>query len=390
MFLTEKKWLSQFDLSQKNMDINQFIKKFRVKSTRLFSLKEVVENGKYKPADLEPLLDFYNKREEYLVRFYKNNLAVPFELTSSGNVKDKTEIDKTFDFNEKPEITNTKYSQYKSVSRNIYYKPILEETGTVQGNVPSFLSVLKNFFNKHIIDYKLLSPSILKLISKGKIGAVLSGIYFRASLLNPFLAYSTLKIYGNIGDKGSTVLTPTLGWSTYMEGIMRDDRVKNYIGIDVIPAVCDKTKEIAKLFYPQKNVNIFCCPSEDVYSNKKIMDKIKNTVDFIFFSPPYYELELYKGGNQSTNRYSNYDEWLIGYWQPTMNLCYEALKKGKRMCYIISGYKTGKENYDLEKDLVSISKKTGFYLIKKKYLVKADVGFTTHRRYRETLFIFSK
>lgn len=401
MFLTERKWLALFDLKPdiepKPISLDKFIKTFKVKSTRLFPLNDVIKSGKYKPNDLYPLLDFYNERDVYLTRFYKNNLEVPFELNSKGCLINKNEnknnIKKTFDFSHlKPEINNTRHPQFKTVSRNIYYKEILEETCTVQGNVPSFLLVLKNFFNKNIIDYKLLSPSILKLIGKGKIGAVLSGIYFRASILNPFLAYSVFKLYGNLPSdcKNATVLTPTLGWSTYMEGIMQDKCVENYIGIDVIPAVCLKTKKISKMFYPNKKINIFCTPSEKVYENKKIMEKIKNKVDFIFFSPPYYELELYKGGKQSTNSYDTYEEWLEGYWIPTMKLCYESLKKNKRMCYIISGYKSGKDSYNLEKDMVKISKDVGFNLIKKYYLVKGNVGFTTHRKYQETLFIFSK
>ena len=395
MFLTEEKWLKIFKITENSdkISLNQFIKQFKVKSTRLFNLNEVIKSGKYQPNDLKPLLDFYNNRESYLRRFYKNNLELPFDLNEKGYPKNKKQLPNIFNFdNIEPQITNTLYPLYKTISRNLYYKQILEETGTIQGNVTSFLSVLKNFLNKHIIDYKLLSPSILKLIGKGKIGSVLSGIYFRASILNPFLAYSTLQIYGNLPKdyKNATVLTPTLGWSTYMEGIMSDERIGNYIGIDVIPDVCNKTKEVAKMFYPNKKINIFCTPSEDVYQNKNIIAKIKNTVDFIFFSPPYFTLELYKGGNQSTNRYSTYDEWLDGYWLPTMKLCYESLKKNRRMCYIISGYKSGKKSFNLEKDMVHISKKVGFHLIKKHYLIKANVGFTTHRQYKETLFIFDK
>ena len=395
MFLTEEKWLKIFKITENSetISLNQFIKQFKVKSTRLFNLNEVIKSGKYQPNDLEPLLDFYNNRESYLRRFYKNNLELPFDLNEKGYPKNKNQLPNIFNFqNIEPQITNTLYPQYKTISRNLYYKQILEETGTIQGNVKSFLLVLKNFFNKNIIDYKLLSPSILKLIEKGQIGSVLSGIYFRASILNPFLAYSTLQIYGNLPNnyKNATVLTPTLGWSTYMEGIMSDERIGNYIGIDVIPDVCNKTKEIAKMFYPNKKINIFCTPSEDVYKNKNIIAKIKNTVDFIFFSPPYFALELYKGGNQSTNRYSTYEEWLDGYWLPTMKLCYESLKKNRRMCYIISGYKSGKKSFNLEKDMVHISKKVGFNLIKKHYLIKANVGFTTHRQYKETLFIFDK
>ena len=71
------------------------------------------------------------------------------------------------------------------------------------------------------------------------------------SLLNPFLAYSAAMIYGNNPKK---VLSPTLGWSSYMIGIMAVSSVKEYIGVDVIPKVCETTRLLAKNLYPKKEL----------------------------------------------------------------------------------------------------------------------------------------
>ena len=144
MFLTENKWLSLFNIKKNetivDLDLDEFINSFQVKSTRLWPLKEALSEVKYKPDDLHPLLDFYNNRDVYLKRFYKNNLSVPFQLNNKGEPINNSDLQTLFNFSKiKPEITNTRYSQYKSISRNVYYKQILEETNTIQGNVPSFL-----------------------------------------------------------------------------------------------------------------------------------------------------------------------------------------------------------------------------------------------------------
>ena len=42
---------------------------------------------------------------------------------------------------------------------------------------------------------------------------------------------------------------------------------------------------------------------------------------------PYFQLELYKGKNQSTNRYKDYNIWLEKYWRDTVKLCHHTIKK---------------------------------------------------------------
>ena len=57
------------------------------------------------------------------------------------------------------------------------------------------------------------------------------------------------------------------------------------------------------------------------------MNKHKNYYDFIFFSPPYFKLELYPGKLQSTSLYPDYKQWLTEYWENTIKLCFTILKK---------------------------------------------------------------
>jgi hypothetical protein len=161
--------------------------------------------------------------------------------------------------------------------------------------------------------------------------------------------------------KGTRVFTPTLGWSSYCYGFLECPYVTEYVGNDIIPNVCKKTATFAKTYYPEKQVKIWCKPSEDLLKSAEFMRKYKQYFDVVFFSPPYYRLEIYPGKNQSTERYKTYEEWLQGYWENTMELCWHILQPGGRLCYIISNYKEGgNQSLDLIRDMNRITSKIGF------------------------------
>jgi len=175
---------------------------------------------------------------------------------------------------------------------------------------------------------------------------------------------------------------------------MESNLIQEYVGTDVIPVVCKKTEAFAKTFYPEKTVDIYCCPSEDLLENRAFLGKYRDHFDTVFFSPPYYRLELYSGKNQSTRRYKTYEEWLANYWEKTIELCFLVLKPGGKCCYILSGYgsETNRsESYDLLKDMNRITKKY-FRLIVTKLMHNKNVHVTSenHRNTAEKIMLFLK
>ena len=245
------------------------------------------------------------------------------------------------------------------------------------------MDVIINLFTKYTVDYKLLTPSVLKFVEKESIGNMLSGLYFRASIMNPVIPYTLSTIF----TSNFKVLTPTLGWSSYLIGMLQNKNLIEYVGIDVIEKVCNITGYIAT----QSGIknNIYCTPSEDLYYNKNFMNKYTNYFDFIFFSPPYYELELYKGDNQSTNRYNSYNEWLEKYWRITIKLCKKCIKKNKLLIYIMSGYKINNTYINLEEDMNNITIQEGFKYLNHIDMINNNVSFTNHRNTNEKIWIFS-
>ncbi len=367
MYVSLNKWLNFFTC--KKLTFNQFLGKSKVRKNNgtLISLKEIIKENKIPNHIVKIFYElFVLNKERYLTNFYNKSLKI--------SDKKITQLC----------INNDKYNEHKNVVRNMYFKEILLDTGTIQPNLRNFLEVIIDLFKHHIIDYKLVTPSSIKLISQKKLSNILSGLYFRSSIMNPVIPY-TLSNHMNYKFK---VLTPTLGWSSYLLGMMANNNLDEYVGIDVIKKVCNNTSKILS----KNNIknDIYCVPSEDLYRDKKFMNKYKNYFDFIFFSPPYYQLELYKGKQQSTERYKNYNEWLNGYWLNTVKLCYHSLINGRLMVYIISGYTSKQKYINLEKDMNSITTTEGFKFVKKLTMVGKNVGFTKHRKSKETIFIFSK
>jgi tRNA1(Val) A37 N6-methylase TrmN6 len=118
------------------------------------------------------------------------------------------------------------------------------------------------------------------------------------------------------------------------------------------------------------------------------MTKYKNYFDVVFFSPPYYELELYPGENQSTTVYKTYNEWLNGYWLNTMKVCKHVLKNDGKLCYILSSGGGPHSAVDILKDMNDITK-TLFTLKATIPMYNKNVNVTSHRETSEKIMIFT-
>lgn len=278
------------------------------------------------------------------------------------------------------QLNNNAAPEQKNRIRNLHFKSILENTEPGIKNLRPFLKVVKELL-KGIIDYKLLTPSAQFYIKNGRMGSVLSSYYFRASIMNPYLVYSIAHHY----NSPHRVFTPTLGWTSYMCGFL-EAGTKEYVGVDVIPSVCEKTRAYAAQYYPQNKVDIYCQPSETLKNSPTFLNKYKNYFDMIFFSPPYYDYEKYEGTNQSINKYKTYEEWLTNYWEETIKLCVYVLRKSPdaHLIYIISSY----EGYDLVKDMNDITKK--YMKFSRSYdMSNKNVHVTKHRETNEKLYVFT-
>ncbi len=380
MFLSEEEFLKLFK-KNKNISYKEFLDIYKVKTSNdVYNLRDYMKMKNESSGsivisreDLEILKYLIENSEVYLSNFYNRSLR----------------LSNTFLHEETPSsiYDNNKLVKYKNIIRNLHFYDILQNTVSGFVNKRSYLDVVFDLFNKKIIDYRILAPTSLFYIRNGGFGGVLSNNNFRASIMNPYLVYSlNLKLL-----KGTKVFTPTLGWSSYMYGLLESQIVTHYVGTDVIKSVCDKTRDFAK-DYPDIKVKIYNKPSESLLKLKTFSQKYEKYFDLVFFSPPYYKYELYDSNNQSTDNYKTYDEWLDKYWRKTIKLCYFVLKKGGRMCYILSGY--GSENtekYDLIGDMNKITGEK-FKFVKNINMLNKDVYLTSdrHKETAEKIVLFLK
>lgn len=358
--------------------LSQFIKDAQVRSSsNMTPLRNYVREKNIDPNDIKLLFENIKNRDEYLTRFFNMSLRIP---------EDKIRIHtlvpmKNKDFNNNEEVL------CKNLIRNIHLRDILQNTKSGIENNPTFMDMLIDLYKHNIVDYKLLTPSAIFYMKEGRLGSVFSSYYFRASIMNPYLVYSLNQSVLH----GTRIFTPTLGWSSYCYGFMECPQVVEYVGTDVIPSVCQKTRKFAQAYTPRIQSKIYCCPSEDLLGKSDFAAKYRQHFDVVFFSPPYYKLEMYEGGKQSTEKYKTYREWLDKYWEKTMQLCNHVLQKDGRLCYILSGYgsENTKEQYDLVTDMNFIAKK--YFLLKSvQPMHNKNVNNTKHKQPAEKIMIFVK
>lgn len=161
----------------------------------------------------------------------------------------------------------------------------------------------------------------------------------RASIFNPCTYKEILKEVFT----GETLFAPVMGWNSYQLAFYASG-FKHFIATDVIPDVVDNGRLLQqehnkKLFTKgEKTVDLYLCPSEQLDNKYDFINKYKNSVDAVLFSPPYFDLELYPSDNQSANSFTDYNSWLIMYWEETVKLCAKVMKPDAKFGFVISNY----------------------------------------------------
>lgn len=353
---------------EKPPSIEEFIKNAVVKVHDTYTdLSTYLE--KHEGRDVKPLYKHIIEREKYLTEFYKRSLELKH-----------CEIQRYM-----PILNNNIFPQYKNYIRNIFLEDILLKTKSGFKNIDNYLSVLYDLYAyPHcIIDYKLLTHSGIWYSMTNRIGSVFSSFYFRASIMNPaFIHVVHLKFFKDV----KKLFTPTLGWCSYLSGFSLSDKhvLDHYVGVDVIPHVCNEARVNNSFgLYPPLKKDIYMCPSENL-QNTDFLQTYDNYFDLVFFSPPYFKMELYEGEFQSTELYKTYDEWLQKYWRETVILCQKVLNREHGlMTYIISRF----DKYNLPNDLLKIASEY-FTLDSVHPIYNRNVNSTRHEAPNEQLFIF--
>lgn len=342
-------------------------------------------------------------------------------------------------------ISMQKNDASRRLIRNLFYKDILDYTqitNSVKSKV-SFWQTFDNLYNKLILEDRLFAPSSIDLFLKDKRGNerispsskpasskaskafstfdedfdddyknqkktksnldetnyvtmyyLIQNYQPKASILNPYTIYY---IIDRLLPGTKNLFTPVLSWGSYLMAFMHLPYTETYVGVDVIPRVCAKVEFLADWYkknYPEtrdKKVDIYCQPSESLLYDKQFIRKYTNFFDSVLLCPPYFDMEIYQGGDQSVESYPKYEDWLKGYWEDTVKLCNITLRKGRFFAYIINDYyDLNKNYYPLIDDLAKISSK--YFTLVDVYTLynRTSTLRANHKDRSEKLYIFQK
>jgi len=279
--------------------------------------------------------DFLKLKEEYYQKPTIDEVkAEIMKIMSGGNVT-MPNIKSYFfkDLMSKVRVYSAKWT----IEEAFEHKPILEVFN---------YSITQNegIFNPELPKIR----NILQAIQIGGAGVAKQPTNF--DLGNTIDLIKKYNINGNYYD-------PSCGWGVRMIGSLCCG--VNYYGTDPNYELTKQLNAVGALF---TEVDLFA-PSYDVFTqgSEIYIPQLENTIGLIFTSPPYFFLEDYGIGQQSTTLYPEYDDWLKHYYLPTFQNCYKYAIDGAYMLINIKNY--GK--YDLEEQTVILAKKAGFKFIGK-------------------------
>lgn len=219
-----------------------------------------------------------------------------------------------------------------------------------------------------IFNNKVLLQELLKdynQITDGKLRELLRGHIGVQSVSNfrPTAAQCIYDIFLRDleADKSATVWDPCAGFGGRMLGAIKSEKVglyladepstKTFLGLN---KVLNHIKEQDSLL--GTTVDIHNSTMED----DKSINKLKNSVDMVFTSPPYYNVEKYADEEtQSFIKFDTKQKWLDGFLRILCIKAYNCLKHGGK--FILNINATSNFN-DLHYSAVNIAIDTGFKL----------------------------
>ena len=165
-------------------------------------------------------------------------------------------------------------------------------------------------------------------------------------------------LINEFGENGK-ILDPCAGWGGRLVGFLASTAVE-YQGVDASPyqvAGDQAIFECYKDIVPTKKVSIVCSPFEK-------FELPKDYYNMALTSPPYFDVEIYEGGEQSSN-YGNYEKWKECFYYVLISKVYNALKTGGVFCLQV-----GSQKYPLLQDGIAIAEKCGFIHIESRLFKK--------------------
>ena len=331
--------------------LDGFLAKWAKKDNRLQRLNTYKKNL-YQMLVLEPKVALGQWFDKMVA--LKEPVEYYFQIPNADILTDKTFAGRT----------NSKYGR---ISKNINFDGFYNTKKLYNNDFEYTLGLMKAMFEDFKLRNSLAGPAFFDHICNIKDSNYnqfwtdfMVGCN-RASIFNP----ATYKSIIEELFTGETIFAPVMGWNSYQLAFYSTGW-KRFIATDVIPEVVNNGKLLHQQFeqyrnnsiveIDQKTVDLYLCPSEKLNERHDFINQYCGQVDAVLFSPPYFDLEIYPGDDQSFMSFPNYNEWLEGYWAETVKLCAAVMRPGARFGFIISNYvNKAKQTTTISEDMAAVA-----------------------------------
>ena len=229
-----------------------------------------------------------------------------------------------------------------------------------------------SFFQKTSYEDLMSSSDKIKERIRGYLRRV-SG----SQMVSNFRPVTASSLYRLFCDEGDTVWDMSCGWGGRLLASIKSNI--NYIGTDPNTTTMKGLKEMATTFGREARSYDLQIMGSEEYKPKK------NSLDFAFTSPPYFDTEKYSNETtQSYLKYSNINTWKEKFLRKTIANVYYGLRQNKFMALNVADVR----NYQtFEKDTVDIAESVGFKLVDTFDLILSSQQSDSKS---EPIFIFKK
>ena len=163
------------------------------------------------------------------------------------------------------------------------------------------------------------------------------------------------------------ILDPCTGWGGRMLGCLAAGDDCSYVGCEPDPNTAQGLRDILADPAIPADVRSRACIIEKP-AEVALLDTVgvvqSPLFDMVLTSPPYFNLELYTAGDQSTQRYPTWEDWTTKWLKPVILACLARLKPdGSVSCWSVKNFKSDKK-YPLADVTKQIHADAGWQLVK--------------------------
>jgi hypothetical protein len=159
------------------------------------------------------------------------------------------------------------------------------------------------------------------------------------------------------------VLDPCAGWGGRMLGTLAAAEDTYYCGCEPDTNTCNGLMNILS----EDAIPTEVTQRADIWNDtiEKLLPTLQQEqkYDMVLTSPPYFNLELYTDGEQSTDNYPTWDDWVTKWLKPVILGCLSCLNTNGTSCWSVKNFQSDKK-YPLADVTKKIHEDAGWHLVK--------------------------